>query len=75
MTTYTLCDSNGVPKAQLSATVACGIFERPGQWKNANNERGKSSQFTVDVDTAYDIIQGGETITLYIWKGDKIILD
>ena len=75
MTIYILRDKEGVSKATLPATVALDIFEREGEWKRVRYERGKRSLFIVGVDTAFVASRGGEALTIYVWKGDKVVID
>lgn len=75
MTTYTLRDKNGIAKAILPATMAFGIFELKGEWKTAHYERGKRSQFVLGSDSIVTHFCGGESLTTYLWTGDKVILD
>ena len=71
MPLYTLRDENGVMKARFDGETAGRItLSIDGKWKPYKSKELTSRCFEVENDSSMKIEQ---RITLYFWKGDKLV--
>lgn len=75
MTIYRLRSKDGEMKAILPASIAINVIAYVrGEWRTANYPSGEIQQYVLGSDMSMDMTRGGETLTVFFWKGDKIDL-